>query len=109
MKNILTITITLLSFSLFAQVPQGIGYQGVATDANGIELSNQAINIRASILSGSTTGSVIWQETHSISTDTFGLFTIYIGQGLSTGTGTQNSFVDIEWGVNTHYLKLKWI
>ena len=43
-----------------AQVPQGVGYQGVATDANGIELVNQAISIRASVLSGSATGIVVY-------------------------------------------------
>ena len=45
-----------------AQVPQGVGYQGVATDASGIELVNQAISIRASVLSGSATGTIEWEE-----------------------------------------------
>ena len=31
MKKILTITLLLLSLTLMAQVPQGVGYQGVAT------------------------------------------------------------------------------
>ena len=91
----------------FTQVPQGVGYQGVATDANGIELVNQSISIRASIISASPTGTIEWQETHNTSTDTFGLFTLTIGQGTSTGNGAQISFADITWGANTHFLKIE--
>ena len=90
-----------------AQVPQGVGYQGVATDANGIELVNQAISIRASVLSGSATGTIEWEETHATSTDTFGLFTLTIGQGTNTTNGLQTSFADISWGTNTYFLKIE--
>ena len=91
----------------FTQVPQGVGYQGVATDANGIELVNQSISIRASVISASPTGTIEWQETHTTSTDTFGLFNLTIGQGTSTGNGAQTSFADITWGANTHFLKIE--
>ena len=67
----------------FAQVPQGVGYQGVATDA-GIELVNQSISIRASVISASPSGTIEWQEIHNTSTDTFGLFNLTIGRGTST-------------------------
>ena len=89
MKKLLTIFLSILSLTLMAQVPQGVGYQGVATDANGIELVNQSISIRASVLSGSANGTVEWQETHSTTTDTFGLFALTIGQGTSTGNGAR--------------------
>ena len=68
-------------------MPQGVGYQGVATD-NGIELVNQSITL-ASILSGSSNGIVQCKETHQTQTDTFGLFSITIGQGVSTTNGIQ--------------------
>ena len=91
----------------FTQVPQGVGYQGVATDAAGFELINQSISIRASVISGSATGTIEWQETHNTSTDTFGLFNLTIGQGVSTGNGALTSFADITWGANTHFLKIE--
>ena len=65
-----------LPFLMFAQSPQGVGYQGVATDLNGVELINQTISIQASVLSSSATGNVEWQEQHSVTTDAFGLFII---------------------------------
>ena len=107
MRKTLSILLSILSLTIIAQVPQGVGYQGVATDANGIELVNQAISIRASVLSGSATGTIEWEETHATTTDTFGLFTLTIGQGTTTGNGTQTSFADISWGTNTHFLKIE--
>ena len=107
MKKLLTIFLSIISLTLMAQVPQGVGYQGVATDANGIELVNQSISIRASVLSGSATGTIEWEETHATSTDTFGLFTLTIGQGTNTTNGLQTSFADISWGTNTHFLKIE--
>ena len=70
-------------------------------------LVNQAISIRASVLSGSATGTIEWEETHATSTDTFGLFTLTIGQGTNTTNGLQTSFADISWGTNTHFLKIE--
>ena len=107
MKKTLSILLSILSLTIMAQVPQGVGYQGVATDANGIELVNQAISIKASVLSGSATGTVEWEETHATITDTFGLFTLTIGQGTNTTNGLQTSFADISWGTNTHFLKIE--
>ena len=106
MKKLLTLLL-LLPLLIFAQVPQGVGYQGVATDALGTELVNQSISIRASILSGSATGNIEWQETHNTSTDTFGLFNLTIGQGTTTGNGSQTNFADISWGASTHFLKIE--
>ena len=106
MKKLLFLLL-FLPLLAFTQVPQGVGYQGVATDANGIELVNQSISIRASIISASPTGTIEWQETHTTSTDTFGLFTLTIGQGTSTGNGAQTSFADIAWGASPHFLKIE--
>ena len=92
---------------MFAQSPQGVGYQGVATDLNGVELINQTISIQASVLSSSATGNIEWQEQHSVTTDAFGLFTLTIGQGTSTGNGAQANFADISWGSATHFLKIE--
>ena len=107
MRIITTLVLSILSVTLMAQVPQGVGYQGVATDASGIELVNQDISIRASVLSGSANGTIEWEETHATTTDTFGLFTLTIGQGTNTTNGVQTSFADISWGTNTHFLRIE--
>jgi hypothetical protein len=37
MRKTLSILLSILSLTVMAQVPQGVDYQAVATDANGIE------------------------------------------------------------------------
>jgi hypothetical protein len=53
MRLLFTAITCLLTLSLWAQ--DGINYQGAATDANGDELTNQSITLRASVLSASAT------------------------------------------------------
>lgn len=107
MRLLLSFSACFLALSLNAQVPQGIGYQGVATDPQGLELTNQSISVRASILSGSVNGEVQWQETHSTSTDDFGLFALTIGEGANTEGGQLAGFADIPWGENTYFLQIE--
>ena len=107
-KTTLTIISMIFCAITFAQsVPQGINYQAVARDASGVELTNQTLTIQLSVISGSSTGSVSWQETHSVTTNDFGLFTAVIGGGTSTGGGTSATFDDVDWGSITHFLKVE--
>ena len=89
----LFLLLLLLPTLIFAQVPQGVGYQGVATDAAGFELINQSISIRASVMSTVLLlAQLSGKKLIITSTDTFGLFNLTIGQGTSTGNGAQTSF-----------------
>jgi hypothetical protein len=94
--------------TIFAQtVPQGINYQAVARDASGATLVNQTLGIQLSIIAGSGSGSIVWQEQHNVTTNNYGLFTTTIGQGISTGIGSQPSFADIDWGAASHFTKVE--
>ncbi|MDG2288026.1 MAG: tail fiber domain-containing protein [Candidatus Marinimicrobia bacterium] len=107
-KTLLILTSVLFCVITFAQtVPQGVNYQAIARDASGVELVNQALNIQISVISGSSTGSVSWQETHSVITNNFGLFTTIIGQGISTGIGSSATFDAVDWGSASHYIKVE--
>jgi uncharacterized protein (TIGR02145 family) len=106
MKKLLTILLC-LPLLIMAQAPQGFTYQGVATDNNGFELQNQSISIQASILSSSATGTTVWQETHTTTTDTFGLFNVTIGEGTSTNSGSSATFQEIDWGASSHFMKVE--
>ena len=95
-----------LSYSI-AIAQDGINYQGAATDVNGDELTNQNITIRASVLSTTANGNLEWEETHSATTDQFGLFNVVIGQGTNTTNGAIASFDDMDWGSGNHFLKIE--
>ena len=107
-KTLLILASVLFSAITFAQtVPQGINYQAVARDANGNELTNQSLSVRLSVVSGSSTGTISWQETHAVTTNDYGLFTAVIGQGTSTAAGSSATFDAVDWGSASHYIKVE--
>ena len=106
MKKLIFTILTLLTLT-FAIAQDGINYQGAATDVNGDELTNQNITIRASVLSTTANGNLEWEETHSATTDQFGLFNVVIGQGTNTTNGATATFDDMDWGSADHYLKIE--
>ena len=107
-RTLLTILSILFCAITFAQsVPQGINYQAVARDANGDVLMNQTLTIQFSVISDIATSAVSWQETHSVSTNDYGLFTAIIGQGTATTVGSSATFDVVDWGSTTHFLKVE--
>ena len=98
---ILFIALICLSLHSTAQVPNKFNYQGVVRNASGVPVSNQAIQLRLSILDVSATGTVIYQERHTTTTNQFGLYTVAIG----TGTVLSGNFSAINWGINDKYIK----
>jgi hypothetical protein len=49
---------------------------------------------------------VEYAESHSVTTDPFGLFKLVIGEG-SFYSGSVNEFSEIEWGAASHFLKVE--
>lgn len=105
MKRIVLTMISclLVILTLQAQAPEGVTYQAVARDGSGSLLNNQSIDVRFTIHEGNPTGTTVYSETHSVSTNDYGLFTASLGMG-SASSGT---FSGINWGGNTHYLQVE--
>ena len=89
MKKLLYL-ITLVTTVSFAQ--EGISYQAIAYDNNGFEMSSQEIQLQLSILGDSINGSAEYVETHTVTTDDFGLFSIVIGSG-----DTEANLSSVNW------------
>lgn len=89
MKKLLYL-ITLVTSVSFAQ--EGISYQAIAYDNNGFEMSNQEIQLQLSILGDSINGSAEYVESHTVTTDDFGLFSIVIGSG-----DTEANMSSVNW------------
>jgi hypothetical protein len=64
---------------------------------------NQDIGVRFTIYVTAESGPEVYQETHEVTTDNFGMFTSIIGQGVQVGT---NQFDSIDWGAGYHYLNV---
>jgi hypothetical protein len=106
MKKIILSVIVLLCtiYTLQAQVPQAINYQAVARTSQGLLIPNQQVSVRFSILESSINGTIIYQETATPTTNSFGLFTL----GIGTGTPVTGTFAGINWGNGiTKFLKVE--
>ena len=84
------------------KMPQAVSYQAVARDAQGKVVAQKAIGIQVEILKGSTTGAVVFSETHSPTSSQTGTVNLLIGQG----TRKIGTFSSVDWGADTYYLQL---
>lgn len=97
---------TLFSFvmifvNMYAQAPQNMSYQAVIRDSNNNLVTTTAVGMQVSILQGSATGTAVFVETHTATTNANGLLTIEIGAGSSV-VGT---FSLINWENGPYFIK----
>jgi hypothetical protein len=106
MKNLssLLIVIAFLQFSTsYAQAPQQMNYQAIARNASGNGLPNLPVGLRFTIRDGSITGTILYRETNTVTTNKFGLFTTAVGGG----TPVNGTFSGINWGLGSKYLQVE--
>jgi len=99
-KSKTTLVLLLLGTVGFAQ--QGINYQGVARDAEGDLITDTEITLDLNINKTTADGETVYSETHNLSTDANGVFSLVIGQG----TPGLNLFEDINWAEGQHFLNV---
>ena len=89
--RIITLLSAVLLFvcELRAQAPQSFNYQAVARDVSGKILANQNVGVKIIIHVGSSTGTPVYAETFTTTTNLFGLFTLAIGSASSAKRNIQ--------------------
>src|SRR6478672_1235196 len=97
-----TLLLVLLSLSLFGHAPQAMQYQTVVRDASGNLLRNANISIRMIIKQGSASGTIVYQETHKVGSNAYGLVNLEIGNGV-VESGT---FPGIDWGNGPFFINV---
>jgi len=98
----LLLTATLFISTTIAQVPQGMSYQAIAFNSGGTPVVNGNVGVKISILDNSISGTVVYSETHTKTTNAQGLFNLNIG----LGSPTIGTFSTINWATNSKFLKV---
>jgi len=102
MKKITTTLLAVLvAASVFAQAPEKMSYQAVVRDGANALVATQAVGMQISILQGSPTGTAVYVETQTPSTNANGLVSLEIG----TGTLVSGDFTTIDWANGTYFIK----
>ena len=101
MKKLLSFFILIfMGMLLFAQAPQRFTYQAVVrNESNTLVRGN--VGVRISILQGGSSGTMVYQETHTTVTNVNGLMTLEIGGG----TVVNGDFASIDWANGPFFLK----
>lgn len=103
-KTITVFTLVLFSTVLVAApppVPQKMSYQAVVRNSSNELITNHAVGMKVSILQTSATGTVVYSETHTPTSNANGLITIAIG----TGAVISGSFSGIDWSAGPYFIK----
>ncbi|PCJ64375.1 MAG: hypothetical protein COA58_13560 [Bacteroidetes bacterium] len=100
-KIILSLTLLFIALFTLGQAPNAFNYQAAVRDASGDVLANQNVRFRISIRESSINGTSVYTETHSATTNEYGLINLAIGNGAIVS----GSFNAISWGSKAYFLK----
>jgi hypothetical protein len=102
MKKLFTILLAILfSGVVNAQSPELMSYQAVIRNSSNTLIANTQVSMQISILQGSASGTPIYVETQSPSTNGNGLVSIQIG----SGTLVSGNFSAINWANGPYFIK----
>lgn len=101
MKKLFTSFILIcLAITMFSLAPQKFNYQAVVRDSDGNPLSVKSVSFQISILSDSESGTAVYTEIQSATSNTNGVVTLQVGNGT-----TSDDFSAIDWSSANYYLK----
>jgi len=98
MKKLLLLFITVVfNASVFAQAPEKMNYQAVVRNSSNQLVIDDQVGMKISILQGSESGTVVYTETLTPTTNANGLVNIEIGGGAGFNT--------IDWSNGAYFIK----
>ncbi len=101
MKTIYTCIFLVIAVAVHAQTPQGMTYQAVVRNALNALVQEGNVGVRISILQGTASGTVVYQENHLSATNINGLLTLEIGMG----SPVVGSFAAINWENGPYFIQ----
>lgn len=87
--------------AIFAQAPTKLSYQAVIRNAGNVLVANANVGIKISVLQTTATGTVVFAETHTTTTNINGLATLEIGGGAVVS----GNFATINWANGPYFIK----
>src|ERR1035438_4445027 len=95
------LSLCFMGTTVFGQAPQQISYQAVIRDGSNNLVTSHAVGMQISVLQTSSTGTAVYVETQTPTTNINGLVTIEIGNG----TVVSGTFASIDWTAGPYYIK----
>jgi len=104
MKRVIFLFFSLfVNILIFAQSPESINYQAIVRNNTNQPLQNTEIQVQFDIIQSDITGTVVYSETQTDTTNDFGLINLEIGNGSILS----GNFSDIDWANGPFFLNVK--
>ena len=103
MKKLYTLLAIIATIATFAQAPQGFNYQATVRNSSGALIVNQIVLVKFNVYQNTATGTLVYSENQTVTTDDLGHINIVVGQG----TATVGTFSTINWGTANYYLGIE--
>ena len=102
MKNIITLTlIFFINLTMYSQVSDLISYQAIVRSVDSKLLINKTMEMKISILEDSATGSPVYVENQTSTTNSNGLLSFKIG----TGIVIYGDIKTVDWSNYNYFIK----
>jgi hypothetical protein len=101
MKRILTLLFVTVTLTVFGQSPEKMSYQAIIRAQDNSLVTNSNISLKIIVHQGSVSGTTVYLETHSVSTNSNGLVSLEIG----TGRIVTGSFSSIAWEKGPYFIE----
>jgi hypothetical protein len=102
MKRIIIFCVTILFYVCsFAQAPQKMSYQAVIRNSSNTLVINTQVGMQISILQGSASGTAVYVETQTPTSNANGLVSLEVG----AGTVVSGTFASINWANGPYFIK----
>ena len=88
-----------------ANAQTGIFFQAIARDNSTNPAKDRKIYVQTNIIQSSPNGTIVLIEEHKTNTDTYGIFSIMVGNGERVG-GTVTGLSTIDWSKGPYYLNI---
>ncbi len=102
-KLLLTLIAGVFTSFVFSQAPNLFNYQSIVRNQSGALLTNQSIGVQVTLLQGSITGSSVFIERHFPTSNSNGLVTLMIGNGVVLA----GDFSNIDWAAGPYFAKIE--
>ncbi|MDA3867415.1 MAG: FISUMP domain-containing protein [Salinivirgaceae bacterium] len=81
-----------------SQAPQEFKYQAALRDADGTVMANESVTVDVAILQGSTSGTQVFTESHSVTTTAQGIINLNIGSEADLST--------VDWSADDYFIQI---
>jgi hypothetical protein len=107
-KWLLILPLVFLAASVIAQPPPKIPLTAIAKDPYGNPAKNRTVYVKDIIYQGQAVGGTkVWEETHVVTTNEDGNYSIIIGKGTKLPNIPIADIAGIDWGNGPYFLNLK--